>query len=561
MLDRTPTLYTLATLLLLGCAPSAPAPAAPVPPLPAPQEAASPAAPATPAVQRGETLVYALSGTLANCYSLEVQARHTNASLDHVYETLLRFDYLKAKDYRADLEVKPRLAERWERPNATTYIFHLRKGVKWHDGESFTADDVIATAQGALKGNFRSAATWRPFANIEKVDDYTLRMTTRGPSPLMLVTLAHPSDAHILPRKHLDAGTMPQNCVGTGPFKVSSWDKTKMEQAAFGDFYLRDESGGKLPYLAGIRIIYGMNDSAQEAALASGEIDVYQFLNVEEFEAFRKKVPDLKTEPWTHHNSFAIFYNLNRKPFDDANVRKAVNLLVDRQKVHELLHAGKGKIGLPVVPAVKEGWGISQEEILRLPGFRKDKTEDVAEARRLLAGAGLPDGFTFDLVHTQIGTGARFAQAMPGLLKSHGIGVRLQSLDTASATRERIAGNFDGLMWVTASFDPLLRTDEFFYTKGSMAKAGGIPDRGQDALIDQLRVEFDLAKQKDLVRKIQEIVLNNYWTVPLGDPTNYSVMRGWVNNFRPSIGEPVDVTATSEYLWLEPTSLPSKRKG
>ena len=551
------------SLLLLACAPAAgpAAPGAPAAPQPVVPEAGAKAPePALAAVQRGGTFVQGLPGVLPSCYTLQVVERTANSALDHVYETLVRYDYLRAKDYRADLVVQPRLAERWEQPNPTTYVFSLRKGVKWHDGVPFTADDVIATYNATLKENFRSAGMWRGFKSIEKVDDNTIRITTGGPAPMALVNLGQPSDGEILPKKYLDAGTMEQNCVGTGPFKVVSWDKTKIEQVANPDFYLKDDTGGKLPYLDKVRIIFGMNRAAQEAALAAGEMDLYHFNSFEDYDAFKKKVPDLKTETfWTHHN-YSILLNLNKKPFDDINVRKALNLLIDRQKVMELVTAGKGKIGLPIVPGIKEGWGIPQEELFKMPGWRQPKEQDIAEGKRLLAAAGLGSGFKFDHVYIKTWSGAPLGEALPGLLKQHGIELEMRGLDGATVEKVALEGSYDTILRLVANFDPILRTDEFFYSKAGAAKGAGRTDVGQDALIDQLRAELDVKKQKELVRKIQEIVVDNYWTAPLGDPAVYAVTRGWVNNYRPSFAIQPDVTATAEWLWLDQGQMPTKRK-
>ncbi len=555
---------SIAAVLVLGCASGAPGAGGPE--RPAAPQLAVPAAGAkahesTAPAQRGGTFVYGHAGIMPSCYTLQVEERTANAALDHVYETLVRYDYLKARDYRAELEVKPRLAERWEQPNSTTYIFHLRKDVKWHDGQRFTADDVLATAQTILKENFRSASTWRPFTKMEKVDDYTLRLTTEGAAPMALVGLGQPSDAEILPKKYLEAGTMEQNCIGTGSFKVVSWDKTKIEQVANPDFYMKDEAGGKLPYLDKVRLIMGMNRSAQEAALAAGEIDLYNFNSFEDLEAFQKKIPDLKVEPFWSHHTYSLLLNAKKKPFDDPNVRKALNLLMDRTRMMDLVTAGYGKIGLPVVPAIKEGWGISQEELFKTPGWRKDKAEDITEAKRLLAAAGLADGFTFDHLYIKTWSGAQLSEALPGLLKPYGLDIKLRGVDGGTATKEGRDGNFDTFLRLVANFDPLMRTDEFFYTKSEMAIVSGITDKGQDALIDQLRSELSAAKQKELVRKIQEIIVANHWTVPMGDPPIFAATRGWVNNYRPNFSVLPDLSGTSEWLWLDQGLLPAKRKG
>lgn len=145
-----------------------------------------------------------------------------------IYEGLLSFDYKPGEDFRKELKVVPYLAAKWEQPNQTTYIFHLRKGVKWHDGKDFTADDVVfslnyvrdkenaCTKRGNLVG----------VKSVEKIDAMTIKVTTDGPMAPLLENLAQ-RETVIFPRHVYDAGILfkgVSGVVGTGPMMLKFFD-------------------------------------------------------------------------------------------------------------------------------------------------------------------------------------------------------------------------------------------------------------------------------------------------------------------------------------------------
>lgn len=515
---------------------------------------------ATP--RRGASLSYAMPGKVTSCYTYKADEASTNQILDHtVYETLVEFDY-NVKDFRSDLEVLPGLAERWDQPDPTSYLFHLRKGVKWHDGKPFTADDVLATRQAVTAQNFRGAAVWKPFKTVEKVDDYTLRLTTERPAPMVLVTMAQTSDAHVLPKHILEAGTMEKDCIGTGPFRMVTWSAIDGRLERNQDYYRKDADGTQYPYLDGIKFIANMARPAIASAMAAQEVDLHNFNLVKDYQAFIKQQPNLVTNQqyWSHHNYSGLF-NLNRKPFDDIRVRQALSLVLDRHRANQLAWAGEGKFSLPVVPGIKEGWGISQEELLKMPGWRKgaELKQDQAEGQRLLKEAGLGGGFKVDLLYIKTWSGAPWAEVLPGLYKPFGVEIELRGLDGASVIKEGREANYDVWLRLVANFDPLLRTDEFFYSKSGQAESTGITDVGQDALIDRLRVELDVKQQKDLVRKIQKIVVDQHWVFNLGDFPIWNVTQPWVNGYRSTFSVQPFLVSTRE-VWFDLDKLPAKRK-
>ena len=146
-----------------------------------------------------------------------------------IYEGLLSFDYKPGEDFRREMKVVPYLAESWEQPNDTTYIFNLRKGVKWHDGKSLTADDVVFSLNYLrdkknacmLRGNLAGVNS------VERVDAMTVKITTDEPMSPLLENLAQ-RETVIYPKHVYDAGKLFKGVlgmVGTGPMRLKSYDR------------------------------------------------------------------------------------------------------------------------------------------------------------------------------------------------------------------------------------------------------------------------------------------------------------------------------------------------
>ena len=159
-----------------------------------------------------------------------------------IYEGLLSFDYKPGEDFRREMKVVPYLAERWEQPDETTYIFRLRKGVKWHDGKSFTADDVVFSLNYLrdLKNACVKRGNLAGVKSIEKVDDMTVKITTDRPMASLLGNLAQ-REIVIFPKHVHDAGRLfkdASSVVGTGPMRLKSFDRNdKIVYEAFQHYW------------------------------------------------------------------------------------------------------------------------------------------------------------------------------------------------------------------------------------------------------------------------------------------------------------------------------------
>ena len=562
-----PSLLHIGIIVLLFLAACSPAPSNP------PMSSAEPASAirsvqvppqAAGQPQRGGVFVFAIPGNFANCNAYDVNDRQTNMVLDHVYETLVRYDY-NQKDYRANFDVVPWLAERWEQTDPVTWVFHLRS-TTWHDGQPFGADDVVATYQLLKERNYTAYGNWRTFRSVEKVDDHTVKFMLNQPVAewQLMANLGEPSNAHILPKHIIDAGRLDTACIGTGPFKIKSIEpNSKAVMVRNENYWREDASGQQQPYLDGIEIIFGMDRSAMQGAFAAGELDLIPLTTWPEVEVLTKQVPGAQVHIWPAHWSHGLVLNFGRLPFSDKRVRQAVNLLIDRQQIIDTVFFGKGFISLPISPSVREGWGLSQEEALKLPGFRPDKSADIAQARSLLAEAGYGPGgrkLTFELLYARNWAVAPMVDFLAGFLKSYDIEVQLRGVDSATFARDRRDGKYDAALWHLASPDPFLRPQQNWYTRSPDAQGAKIPDLGQDRLLDELRVTTDVTQQKAIILQLQKLALDEVFGIALADPPSFAVTQPWVNGYRSSLSVQAEVTGSAHQLWFDQSKLPAKRK-
>jgi peptide/nickel transport system substrate-binding protein len=311
------------------------------------------------------------------------------------YNTLLRIDPFD----RTGTRPAPDLAESWTiSPDALTYTFKLRQGVRFHDGSLLTSRDVKATYDKIVfppagvvsmrKGSYQVVEA------IEAPDPSTVRFRLKWPESSFLVSVSSPYNwvykADILAK---DMRWYETNVMGTGPFKFvehvkgSHWAGKKNP-----DYWDK----GK-PYLDGFRAIFITSNAAQVAAIR-GERAHIQFRGFSPADrdalvsALGSKIT-VQESPWNCVQ--LVTMNHEHKPFDDKRVRRALTLAADRWEASKTLSriAVVKEVGGIQVPGTP--WATPPAELEKLAGYGRDINASRAEARRLLREAGVPDGFTF----------------------------------------------------------------------------------------------------------------------------------------------------------------------
>lgn len=409
----------------------------------------------------------------------------------NVYEGLLRYS-LKGT-------LEPGLAVRWETPNPTTYVLHLRKGVRFHSGNPFTADDVkwnieriIAPATNATR-----AKEFNVVEAVTVVDPATVRIALKQPTAPFLELLAA-AEAVIADSKWATGGgDLKKAASGTGPFKLGPFETGVRYSLVKNPDYWESP----YPYLDRIELSTVGKDDVRVQALTTGSVDLAEYIPWQEVKALEKD-PQIKVH--VGYDTFNVIrMNPKRPPFDNVKVRQALNHLVDRKEIIDLAWGGIGRpFGAGLIP---EGhWAFPR-------ALQGSWTYDPAKGKRLLAEAGVNPGATrivFD--STTLSVHMDSAQIIVTQLQKAGFTqVELKPMDVPTQQRKRVSGEYQMMMdgfslpWP----DPDFYT-AFFGTGGaSYARAVEFSDPAVDKLLAEGRGLADQAKRAAVYAQVEQRIV------------------------------------------------------
>ncbi len=539
--------------LALACAPAAVPPAA----APAPGAPAAPAAPAVGQPQYGGTFYLAQEeGPQTLDPQFTTGGGAVNALMRGIYEGLLEYRQADPFEEYRDYEPAPYLAERWQQPDPVTYVLSLRKGVKWHDGVEFTADDVVFTYERLRdpQNKFPERSRLAGVKTIEATDRYTVRITRESPSPEFLGILAdNPRLALIAKHVGEQGGDYKTRAIGTGPFKVAEFDNKKGAVLAKHDAYWQE---GR-PYLNRFQLFFGLDKSGVAAALVAEKNDHYSFADKRQFEAIYATKKDLQYRKFVAEYNYGLRFNITRPPLDDVRVRRAVHLGIDRRALLETLTFGEGGYDQPGACAICPG-RIDEKELLTLPGWRSPKEQDLADAKRLLAEAGLPNGFkTSALGYRTNSSHPQIIEAVSGQLRVVGIDLVPDLPDAATARKKYTEFDYD-MSPVAGGVRPRPDADLFvlWYSKGSQNP--GVKDPELDSLIERQSRELDVAARNKLLEQINRLLLDKMYIAPSVGGGYFMVWQPFVKNLylgysgQAWLRKPADV-------WIDQARMPADR--
>ncbi len=325
-----------------------------------------------------ETLNVGLPGDAKTMDPLKAVDTMSFAVIKHINETLVTVDG-KTK------EIVPVLAERWEILDPQTYKFYLKRGVKFHNGEEFTADDVVYSFQRALSSESvyaKSKAKCIDPKGFEIIDKYTVIVKTLGPVGGWLESMKHPY-ASIFSRKAVEAAGKEyfRNPVGTGPYKFKRWVKgERLELTAFEDYH------GAKPKSKNINFLVISDESSRVIALETGKADLIYQVPTSEFERINEE-GRVKAIKAPGHNLIYLGMNTQKGALKDPRVRMAIEYAVNKEAYAQVVYQGKAVPPLgPLVPSSTF-----------TPDHPKVHPYDPARAKELLKEAGYPDGLTLEL--------------------------------------------------------------------------------------------------------------------------------------------------------------------
>jgi peptide/nickel transport system substrate-binding protein len=443
------------------------------------------------------------------------------------YSNLVFFDPLKAQE-SVDTVI-PELAERWSwQDNYRNLVFFLRKNVKWHDGKPFTSADVETTARFRLSAR---KEWWTNVASIEAPEPYTVVFHLKRPQPSLLLMLAS-GYSPVLPA-HVPLNELRQKCVGTGPFRQKEWLRGQLvELERNPDYFVPDR-----PYLDGIRYTIIRERGTRLAALQAGRLDAFVPLEMTKAMADTAKsvTPALVITEIGQNGSDNVLLNHKRAPFDNALVRRAVNLALDRRSYVKSVRQGGAVIGAALMPKPMGFWGLGEADLRNLAGYR-DPARDKAEAKRLLAEAGYGPGkaLRLEMATRTSPIYVDLASYAVDQLRLVGIEATIKQLDTAAwfpalARREfQIAANL-----TAGGFDD---PDAYLvenYKCGSSRNYTDYCSEAMDRQIEAQSQELDRAKRLKMVADIQRTLEAEVARPMLGWRKEYFAQYPYVKNLVP----------------------------
>jgi peptide/nickel transport system substrate-binding protein len=475
-----------------------------------------------------QSLRYANQGELKSLDPHTLKETTTIAHHAHVYEGLVTRD--------KDLKIVPALAESWEIVEPTRWRFHLRKGVKFHNGDPFTADDVLFSAQRVRSPGSNFLSNIPSDAKFSKIDDYTVDVALNSPNPILIVQW---DGWFIMDKKWCEennsAAPTPASATtpsyaslhenGSGPFTIESHQPgVKTVFKANPNWWGKPEHNLKEIVFTPIA-----SASTRVAALLSGEVDVIEPVPIQDIQRVNSSGiatvmtgPELRTIflGMDEARDELLYSNIKGKnPFKDIRVREAFYKAVDVELIKTRVMRGLSTpSALMIAPQL---YSLAKD-------FVRPKL-DPDGAKKLLAEAGYPDGFevTMDCPNDRYVNDASICEAVVGMLARIGIKVNLLAQPKAQYFAKVLKPggyqtSFYLLGWTPASLDSHnvlhdilgCRDDKNDTTRGE-ANLGGYCNKELDALTDKVLIETDGAKRDQLIKRAYEIAMKDYAYIPL----------------------------------------------
>ncbi|TSE33098.1 ABC transporter substrate-binding protein [Tepidimonas charontis] len=441
-----------------------------------------------------------------------------------VYESLV---YYNSRTFK----VEPVLAASWREVSPTQLRISLRKGVKFHDGTPFTADDVVFSIQRAMAKTSNFAIYTQGIDRVVKVDDHTVDIITKGPNPVLLNQLTElrmmskawaEKNRSVEPRdmKATDETFAHRNANGTGPFILKQWvpdQRMVLER--------NPNHWGKIDSNV-TQIIYTpiKADATRMAALLSGEVDLVLDPTPQDLPRLRNN-PNLKVIDGVENRT--IFFGMDqfrdelpgsnvkgKNPLKDLRVRKALYQAIDIDTIHRVTMRGLSQpTGALVAPQVA-GWNES---------VHKRYPYDVEAAKRLLAEAGYKDGFEVDFAcpNNRYINDEQICQAVAAMWAKIGVKAKLRTMPlvTYFPMIQRYEASIYMLGWGVPTFDALYTLQSLLHTPGPGGdgnyNVGRYSNPKMDAIIDRAKTETDPYIRPRLLTEALQLQNDDVAHIPL----------------------------------------------
>ena len=498
--------------------------------------------------KRGGTLRTAFGVTMTHFDAHQGGGTHV---LCHMYNNLVRNNLVDGLR-----TVIPDLAESWEvGEGGLSFTFHLRDGVKYHDGEAFSSADVAATFNRILdppEGIISPMRANFSFVDsVEAVDDMTVQFNLNSPRPFFL-NLLTPTNALIYSKKSLEENNYDMRQViapGTGAFRfVDHLPAEKWVMERNPDYW-----DPELPYVDGLEMLHVPAWSDRGTAVLTDQADLSWNVAKETWDEGKNRPDSMQANQLANFGAYWVFMNNREAPFDDPRVRKAIHLAVSKQNMAAAF--GTQEL-INITRWVPQGdpYATTPEELATMPGYRAEKDEDIATALQLMADAGYGDGLSgIELLAAAGPQGELLAPAFQDMLKRQlNIETDIRIVERALLGSEQQTGSYQ-LMVHTRGHgvsDISPRGNLWWRTDGSQ-NFGGYSNPDFDTSLDDIDVELNVETRQGQIADAQNLLDEN--------PPEYLVgytyhLPMWNNRVQ---GLALDQRAFAEWgrvetVWIDP---------
>jgi peptide/nickel transport system substrate-binding protein len=482
---------------------------------------------------------------------------HFDHILAHAYRThvLISFTHSRLVRHKAGPSVAPGafpieadLAESWQQVNDTTYVFKLRKGVRFHakapvNGRELTADDVRYTFERILTEKGSAAVSmYRSIAKVEATDRYTVKFTLKEPFAWFLDMLANPMTGAIIARECVEKfGDLkkPEAVIGTGPWMLDAYKPNQSLTLVRNPTYFV----AALPYIDRVDVVVDEDNASRTAAFLAGKFDlgwenpgtINRSDWVQIADTLKTRRPGLKTAEFTSNVVSDVFMRTDKPPFNDPRVRQAVSLAIDRKGFIDATLEGVGVVNGPMAAALAD-WALPIAELGEGARYYR---YDPAEAKRLLAAAGHPKGFQASVCFATYGSTQLVDQMQLVLkyLKDVGIDAKLDQKEYGAYQATCRLGKFESMGF--GPLTPFLEPDNFLfgqYYTGEPRNRSHVADPALDDLLVRQRRTADVKARRDVIHQIQRHLAKQQYYVHVPSQVYIAVWDSALKNYGPNLG-------------------------
>ncbi|MCD6471948.1 ABC transporter substrate-binding protein [Candidatus Aerophobetes bacterium] len=439
--------------------------------------------------------VYRPIPSLAYYRSYDVSQNLTTMA---IWDTLLQYD--------ENGNLLPCLAESWEVPDAKTIVLHLREGVKFHDGNTMDAEDVVASIKFATSPEAKSPMAWMfdSMESIKALDNLTVQINLKTPSTVDILYALATGEGGVTSKeaiKKYGVG-LGEHPIGAGPFKLEKWERgSRAVLVKFDDYWQK----GK-PYLDKIIFNIIQEEFTNLTSLKSGDINMAYRISYKNLKLLTN-VEDININAFPTYNIYYLALKDNKAPFNDVRVRKALNYAIDRKALTEAVTFGYA------VPAIT---GIPPNLAGSLAGIEPLYPYDPKKARELLKEAGYPNGFSFEAIIGAVSPDLETGLVLQRYFKAIGVDLKLVAEEPSTMWSHLQAGAYKDAafsFWYPDFPDAMGTLRPFYYSTNAPPEGccnfSYYANKEVDRLLDEAAKETDNERRSKLYIEVNKILYND----------------------------------------------------